>query len=343
MPRLPVWWWIHQFWWFKIDGLVMQVTASSGVLVPAEWTTAESAVPNPFQRILSNSMILTCLFIIHIYGIDLCKIFITEDWGGQTLLEKPDLIDLPQLSVFAEWKSHENPSVFKWGFLSWKIHCLCLEKTEVLESDFVIPKENNNITLLSKGKWIKRGLFRQQSHFSTSLPLVAGLLLPHHHSWKCISLGMPLNFLLWLTRKRVLLSAPCPGEGGISHIVMWVLWGGFGAGMFVQRWEGAAWVASLCLGGSEPALLQCETHPTSALCRCSPCRGVRETLKEIRGLSLLLLCPIAHSFECSFQRAWRGWMCTATASAACGFSLSLFVPAWSPSWCFRISAFMFFL
>lgn len=161
----------------------VQGTASSGVLlVPAEWTTAEAAVTNPFQRILSNSMVLTCLFIIYIYGIDLCKIFITEDWGGQTPLKKLDLIDLPQLLVFAEWKSYENLCVFKWIFLSWKIHCLCLQKTEVLESDFVIPKENNNITLLSKGKWIKRGLFREQSHFFTSLPVVAGLLLPHHHS-----------------------------------------------------------------------------------------------------------------------------------------------------------------
>lgn len=103
--------------------------------------------------------------------------------------------------------------IWKCGFLCMilAIHFPCLQKTWVLESDFIIPKENNNITLLSKGKQIKGVLFREQLHFFTSVPVVAGLLLPHHQSWMCIRLGMPLNFVLWLAEMCSVFCSVCRG------------------------------------------------------------------------------------------------------------------------------------
>lgn len=110
---------------------------------------------------------------------------------------------------------------------------------------------------------------------------------------------MPLNFLLWLAE---MYSAFCsvPRGGGIflNPLTICPQWWEevFWAGMFVQRWK-AGWVASLCLRCQEPEagpVLQCGIHPTPAMCKRFPCRGVREILGET-----LVVCPSCSSSSSS--------------------------------------------
>lgn len=190
---------------------------SAAFSVPAGWTTGKTAISNLCwlrESSRSNSMLLTCFFIFYIYGIGLWEIFIAEDSGCHSVIKKRHDWLTTVISIYRMkglWKSLCFQARFPLHDL--EIHFPCLQKTWVLESDFIIPKENNNITLVSKGKRIKGVLFRETLHFFTSLPVVAGLLLPHHHSEMCIRLGMSLNFVLWLAKMYSAFCSVCRGGG----------------------------------------------------------------------------------------------------------------------------------
>ena len=70
----------------------MQVSVGcGGLFVPADRAAAMAAMSNLcwlLGRVPSNSVVLTCFFIVHIYGIERWWIFITKDSGCHSLIKR---------------------------------------------------------------------------------------------------------------------------------------------------------------------------------------------------------------------------------------------------------------